>query len=72
MECMDDDFNTAGAMGNLFDLVRVINQARADGATDNQLKEAQDSGKRIDRYSWLHPFEKTGSLAGRTVYRAAA
>jgi cysteinyl-tRNA synthetase len=29
---MDDDFNTAGAMGHLFDLVRVINQARADGA----------------------------------------
>ncbi len=39
---MDDDFNTAGALGNLFDLVRSINQARADGATDEQLKPAQD------------------------------
>lgn len=39
--CMDDDFNSAGALGNLFDLVRVINQARADGATDEQLLPAQ-------------------------------
>jgi cysteinyl-tRNA synthetase len=27
-ECMDDDFNTAGAMGHLFELVRAINQAK--------------------------------------------
>ena len=40
---MDDDFNSAGALGNLFELVRVINQARADGATDEQLKGAQDA-----------------------------
>lgn len=39
--CMDDDFNSAGALGNLFDLVRVINQVRADGATDEQLQAAQ-------------------------------
>jgi cysteinyl-tRNA synthetase len=30
-ECMDDDFNTAGALGHLFDLVRAINQARDTG-----------------------------------------
>jgi len=40
--CMDDDFNSAGALGNLFDLVRSINQTRADGATDMQLIAAQD------------------------------
>ncbi len=39
--CMDDDFNSAGALGNLFELVRVINQARANGATLQQLDEAQ-------------------------------
>ncbi|MGV8025495.1 MAG: cysteine--tRNA ligase [Anaerolineaceae bacterium] len=39
--CMDDDFNSAGALGNLFDLVRVINQARADGATNDELQAAQ-------------------------------
>ncbi len=38
---MDDDFNSSGAMAQLFDLVRVVNQARADGATDEQLKPAQ-------------------------------
>ena len=41
-ESMDDDFNTAGALGKLFDLVRVVNQARADGADSEQLSEAQD------------------------------
>ena len=41
MEAMDEDFNTAGALGQLFDLVRAINQARAENATDEQLKPAQ-------------------------------
>jgi len=40
-ESMDDDFNSAGALGHLFELVRVINQARADGAHDSQLADAQ-------------------------------
>ena len=39
---MDDDFNGAGALACLFDLVRVINQSRDQGATDEQLKPAQD------------------------------
>ena len=39
---MDDDFNSAGALGHLFDMVRAINQARADGAVTEQLKGAQD------------------------------
>lgn len=41
MESMDDDFNTAGALAQLFEMVRVINQTRADGATDEQLAPAQ-------------------------------
>ncbi|MEI8132307.1 MAG: cysteine--tRNA ligase [Leptolinea sp.] len=41
IESMDDDFNSAGALGNLFDLVRVINQARADGAMNEILVPAQ-------------------------------
>ena len=40
-EAMDDDFNTAGAMGHLFDLVRSINQARDMGLTDEELAGAQ-------------------------------
>jgi len=41
-ESMDDDFNTAGALGHLFDLVRVINHARDNSATAEELAEAQD------------------------------
>ena len=43
VESMDDDFNTSGALAQLFELVRVINQTRADGATHDQLKPAQES-----------------------------
>jgi cysteinyl-tRNA synthetase len=31
LEAMDDDFNTAGALGYLFELVRAVNQARDAG-----------------------------------------
>ena len=41
VEAMDNDFNTAGALASLFDLVRVINQTRADGATDQELLPSQ-------------------------------
>lgn len=46
-DSMDDDFNSAGALGNLFDLVRVINQARAENATDEQLAPAQAAFKEL-------------------------
>jgi cysteinyl-tRNA synthetase len=42
MECMDDDFNTAGALGHLFELVRVINQAKDVGVTNGIIAEGQD------------------------------
>lgn len=38
---MDDDFNTAGALGHLFALVRSINLARDAGGDDPVLKPAQ-------------------------------
>ena len=41
-DSMDDDFNSAGALGYLFELVRVINQARSDGAKAEELETAQD------------------------------
>jgi cysteinyl-tRNA synthetase len=40
-EAMDDDFNSAGALGAIFDLVRITNQARADGADQASLAPAQ-------------------------------
>ena len=42
IEAMDDDFNTAGALGYLFDLVRAINQARDAGLGQSDLQPAQD------------------------------
>lgn len=38
---MDDDFNTAGALGHLFELVRATNQARDAGASPAVLNLAQ-------------------------------
>jgi cysteinyl-tRNA synthetase len=40
---MDNDFNSAGALAELFELVKTINQARADGATDAQLELPQSA-----------------------------
>ncbi len=42
MDSMDDDFNSAGALGHMFDLVRSINQARDASATPAELKDAQE------------------------------
>jgi cysteinyl-tRNA synthetase len=41
VESMDDDFNTAAAMAAIFELVKQINQARTEGATQAQLEPAQ-------------------------------
>ena len=38
---MDDDFNTAGALGHIFDFVKEINQARDEGADQGSLEKAQ-------------------------------
>ncbi len=43
LQAMDDDFNTAGALGHLFDLVRAINHARDAGAGSVVLEPAQDT-----------------------------
>jgi cysteinyl-tRNA synthetase len=42
IQSMDDDFNSAGALGVLFELVRVINQARDSSASDAELKPGQE------------------------------
>jgi cysteinyl-tRNA synthetase len=42
LESMDDDFNTAGALGQLFDLVRATNQAKDAGVDEATLGLAQD------------------------------
>ena len=42
LEAMEDDFNSAGALGHIFDLVRAINQARDAGMDTSNLQNAQD------------------------------
>jgi cysteinyl-tRNA synthetase len=63
LACMRDDFNTAGAMAGLFDLVRLLNAQRDEGATGPQLQPAQDSlreltgvlGLRLEVERQAHP-----------------
>lgn len=47
LEAMDDDFNSAGALGHLFDFVKEINLARDEGADENTLEKAQDLLKEL-------------------------
>lgn len=60
-ENMDDDFNSAGALGHLFDLVRAINQARSDGADAAQLSQAQSTLKHLTGVLGLSLAGKTGA-----------
>ena len=39
---MDDDFNSAGALGHIFELVRAINEARTAGIDEENMCDAQD------------------------------
>ena len=41
LQTMDDDFNTAGALGHIFDFVKEINQSRDEGADQASLDAAQ-------------------------------
>jgi cysteinyl-tRNA synthetase len=41
VDSMDDDFNSAGALAGLYELVRAINQTRADGGNNADLQAAQ-------------------------------
>ena len=40
---MDDDFNTPGALGFLFELVRAINQANSSGVSPDAITQAQNA-----------------------------
>jgi cysteinyl-tRNA synthetase len=58
---MDDDFNSAGALAALFELVRVVNTARDAGATDADLKPAQDVLRTLTGVLGLRLSEKKAS-----------
>ncbi|MCF6278188.1 MAG: cysteine--tRNA ligase [Anaerolineales bacterium] len=60
-QTMDDDFNTAGALGHIFELVRAVNAARDAGATADQLQNAQETLKELTGVLGLRLEEKTGA-----------
>ena len=61
IDTMDDDFNTAGALAPLYELVKIINTARDVGATDEQLAPAQTTLHELTGVFGLRLEEKTGS-----------
>ncbi len=58
---MDDDFNTAGALAPVYELVKIINTARDAGATDEQLAPVQAMLRELTGVFGLRLEEKTGS-----------
>jgi cysteinyl-tRNA synthetase len=61
IEAMDDDFNSSGGLAALFELVRTINTSRDGGATDAELKPAQDTLRNLAGVFGLRLSEKKGS-----------
>jgi cysteinyl-tRNA synthetase len=55
---MDDDFNTAGALAALYELVKAINTARDSGATAEQLAPAQTALRTLSGVLGLRLTEK--------------
>ena len=68
IESMNEDFNTAGAIGHIFDLVRMINQARADNATDQELAPAQDTLQELSRVLGLELKEPEHRTTGADAF----
>ena len=62
-DAMDDDFNTAGAVAALFELVKSINTSRDNSATDAQLAPAQNILRDLAGVLGLRLAEKKGSSA---------
>jgi cysteinyl-tRNA synthetase len=61
IDCMDDDFNAAGALGNLFDLVKEINQARTSGSSTTELHPAQELLQELSEVLGLRLQENQGT-----------
>ena len=61
IDAMDDDINTAGALGHIFELVRLINASRDAGATEEELRPAQNTLRELTSVLGLELKEKEGS-----------
>jgi cysteinyl-tRNA synthetase len=60
-ESMDDDFNTSAALAAIFELLRNLNQARSDGATEAQLLPAKQVFNELTGVLGLQLEERSGS-----------
>ncbi len=60
-DAMDDDFNTPLAIAALHELVKAINTARDNNATDEQIQPAQVTLRELTGVLGLRLKEKTGS-----------
>ncbi len=60
-DAMDDDFNSPLALASLYELVKAINTARDNGATDEQLKPVQSTLRELTNVLGLRLQEKQGS-----------
>jgi len=60
-DTMDDDFNTAGALAPLYELVKAINTARDQAAAGEQLAAAQATLRELTGVLGLRLAEKSGS-----------
>ena len=65
---MDEDFNTAGALGSIFDLVRAINQARSEQATDEELSPAQHTFNELTGVLGLELNEPEAGATGADAF----
>ncbi len=64
IECMDDDFNSAGALGYLFELVRAINQAKDTGVSAGIIADGQKLLRELMMVFGLRPeHPETGGQA---------
>jgi len=60
-DSMDDDFNTSAALAAIFELVRNLNQARSDSATEAQLLPAREVFNELTGVLGLKLEEQIGS-----------
>jgi cysteinyl-tRNA synthetase len=61
VDAMDDDFNTPLALAALYELVKAINTAVAGGASNEQLRPAQETLRELTDVLGLRLQEKQGS-----------
>jgi cysteinyl-tRNA synthetase len=61
VDAMDDDFNTPLALASLYELVKAINTARDNSATNEQLQPAQATLRELTGVLGLRLQEKQGS-----------